>query len=115
MAGGRADGAENAWWSEILRDGSKFEDFHDSGGARYATLDLKLHKALTACIKQGNKTLAAKLADKEDEATQRGELLKGRQLGWLIHDWFRLNPHMKPLYGLQDYTDMQCMGGRQDF
>ena len=46
---------------------------------------------------------------------QRGELLKGRQLGWLIHDWFRLNPHMKPLYGLQDYSDIQWMGDDKIF
>ena len=60
LAGGRADGDEVRWWNEILREDAKFEDFTDSGGARYATLDLKLHTALAAIIKAGCKTLAAK-------------------------------------------------------
>ena len=110
LASGRADGLEAIWWNEILREGAKFEDFADSGGARYAILDLMLHASLTTIINDGNKTLAAKLASLEDEAMHKQKLLKGRQLGWLIHNWFRLNQHMKPLYVIQDITDLQWMG-----
>ena len=38
-----------------------------------------------------------------------GVVIKGRQLGWMIHDWFRLNPDLKPLNGLEDITDIQWM------
>ena len=40
----------------------------------------------------------------------KGMLLKGRQLVWLIHDWFRLNPEMRQVYGLQAITDLQWYG-----
>ena len=115
LASGRADGAEVLWWNKVMEDGAKFEDFADSGGARFAILDLKLHQCLTAVIKEGCRTLAAKLATMEDKAMMNGEILKGRQLGWLIHDWFRLNPNMKPLYGFQDINDIQWMGDDKIF
>ena len=46
----------------------------------------------------------------EDEAISMNKILKGRQLVWLIHDWFRLNPEMKQVYGLQAITDLQWYG-----
>ena len=36
--------------------------------------------------------------------------ITGRQLGWMIHDWFRVNPDMKPLYILEEITGLQWMG-----
>ena len=115
LASGRTDGAEVKWWNEVMKDGAKFNDFADSGDPRFATLDLKLHCALTQCVRDGNRTLAAKLASMEDEAMTKGMILKGRQLGWLIHDWFRLNPDLKPLYGLQEIADLQWFGDDKIF
>ena len=115
LASGRTDGAEVKWWNEILQEGSKFEDFANTGDPRHATLDLKLHCTLNQCIKEGNKTLATQVASMEDEAMKRGEILKGRQLGWLIHNWFRISPDMKPLYGLQEITDLKWMGDDKIF
>ena len=102
-------------WNKIIQDGAKFDNFDSSGDPRFATLDLKLHCALTQCIREGNKTLAAKLASSEDTAMNGGKILKGRQLGWLIHDWFRLNPDLKPLYGLQEIADIQWFGDDKIF
>ena len=115
LASGRTDGAEVPWWNEIMKSGSKFEDFANSGDPRFATLDLKVHAALTQCIREGNKTLAAKLSSLEDQAMSQGKILMGRQLGWLIHDWFRLNPDLKPLFGLQEIADLQWLGDDRIF
>ena len=60
--------------------------FEVSGSARFATLDIKLHCAMTQCIKDGCKPLAAKLSTMEDEAMAMNKILKGRQLVWLVHD-----------------------------
>ena len=57
-----ADFAEIEWACKAYQSGKKFEDFADSGGAIYATLDLKLHMVLAAFTKAGCETLATKLA-----------------------------------------------------
>ena len=76
LASGRMDGAEVAWWKEIRREGVKMDDLADSGDPRYATLDLKIHCCLTQCVRDGNRTLAAKLASLEDKAMSDGKILK---------------------------------------
>ena len=110
LASGRTDHAEVEWLNAVLSAGSKFEDFATSGGARFATLDLKLHAAVTQCIKEGNKTLASKMATLEDECMLKSTIIKGRQLVWMIHHWFRVNPEMKPVYGLKAITDLVWYG-----
>ena len=80
-----------------------------------ATLDIKLHMAVTAVIKEGNRTLATKVSSLEDSALMKGSILKGRQLVWLVHDWFKLNADMKPLYGLQEITDLKWYGDERIF
>jgi hypothetical protein len=115
LASGRTDGAEVAWLNVVLDKGSTFESLSNSGEARFATLDLKLHNAVSACIKEGNKTLAVKVASREEAALESGKLLKGRQLVWLVHDWFRLNPDLKPLYGFQEIADIQWLGDENIF
>ena len=67
-----------------MKEGSKFDDFADSGGARFATLDIKLHAALTQVIKDGCKTLAAKLSSLEDSTMTKGGIVNGRQVVWLV-------------------------------
>ena len=115
LASGRTDGLEVKWLNEVYTGGSQFEDFNSWGDARFATLDIKLHSAITAIIKEGNRTLATKLASLEGAALDKGTILKGRQVVWLIHDWFRLNPDMKPLCGLQEITDLKWLGDDKIF
>ena len=45
----------------------------------------------------------------------KGMIVMGRLVLWLIHDWFRLNPDMKPLFGLQAITDLQWYGDAKIF
>ena len=40
--------------NEVLKPGAKFDDFASTGEARFATLDVKLHMAVTAVIKEGS-------------------------------------------------------------
>ena len=34
---------------------------------------------------------------------------------FLVHDWFKLNPDMKPLYGLHEITDLKWFGDERIF
>ena len=56
-----------------------------------------------------------KVASLEDAALTKGTVLKGRQLVFLVHDWFKLNPHLKPLFGSQEITDLKWFGGKRIF
>ena len=109
-ASGRTDNWEIAWWNAILGDGVTFEDLENSGDARFAMLDIKLYTALKAIIRESCKILLQKVEAKEQEMMPQMRTMKGRQLGWMIHDWFRVNPDMKPLYGLDEISSLKWMG-----
>ena len=64
---GARTGRRWPWINEAFRVGAKFDDVASSGEARFATLDIVLHMAVTAIIKGGNRTLATKLASLPEE------------------------------------------------
>ena len=70
---------------------------------------------MLAVIRDGNRTLATKVAGLEDAVLMKGNVLKGRQLAFLIHDWLKLNPDMKPLYGVHEITDHKWFGDERIF
>ena len=71
--------------------------------------------AVLAVIREGSRTVATKVARLEDAALSKNLVMKGRQLVFLVHDWFRLNPDMKPLFGLQEITDLKWSGDERIF
>jgi hypothetical protein len=99
----------------VFKTGAKVEDFANSGEPRFATLDIKLYAAVLSVIRDGNRTLATKVAGLEDAALTKGNVMKGRQLVFLVHDWFKLNPDMKHLYGLHEITDIKWYGDERIF
>ena len=109
-ASGRIDSLEIYWFMEAT-DGTKtFEQLSDSGEPRYQTLDQKLAVALLAIIKADCQILSLKVQTLEEEAIMQGKLLKGRQLAWLIFDYFRLNADMTMLYNLEDIVGLSYPG-----
>ena len=69
LASGRADGQKVKWLNEVYQTGAKFEGLNSSGDARFATLDIKLHSARTAMIKEGNRTWPHSRAPPSTRAT----------------------------------------------
>ena len=61
--------------------------------------------AVLAVIHEGNHTLATEVVSLENAALTKGTVLKGREFLFLVHEWFKLNPDLKPLLGLQEITD----------
>ena len=49
-ASGRTDQKEYAWLALVQKEGSSADDFADSGGSRFETLDMKLSTALSTLI-----------------------------------------------------------------
>ena len=73
--------------NEVFKTGAKVEDFANSGEPRFATLDIKLYAAVLSVIRDGNRTLATKVAGMEDAALTKGNVMKGRQLVFLAGSW----------------------------
>ena len=74
-------------------------------------MDIRLRSVMTAIIKEGNCTIATKLASLEGATLDNGTIWKGRHVVWPIHDWFRLNPDKKPLCSIQEIMDLKFRGG----
>lgn len=76
------------WVMEVERPGATLVDFADSG--RYPNLDSKLSTALTLKIK-GITNLMEQVQILEEQQAQSFQMLKGRQILWLIYEHFRLS------------------------
>ena len=87
-----------------------YEQLADSGEARFHTLDQKLAVAMLPTIKTDNHILATKIQSLEEEEINKGRLIKGRQIVWLIFDHLKLNTHMKLLYSLEDLVNLKYLG-----
>ncbi len=76
-------------------DDATMEEFAVSE-RRFASLDFKLSTATIECIRSTNsaKLLAQTVHSHESKAVLAGRCLKGRQVLYLMDQFFRTQPHM---------------------
>ena len=84
-----------------------FEQLADSGGQRFHHLDAAL---ATALIKTVPSQLRIRIQKKEDELIKVAKVIKGRQVVWMVYDWFRTKPHMQSHHGYQDLNALTWKG-----
>ena len=80
------------WWDEIRETGSKFEDFADIGAERFILPDMALAQNLSRMIIACSPELSDRLATVARtplRSIPRNPPITGRQVAWLIYDWFR--------------------------
>ena len=106
----RYDLAELTWWAEINDESATFDSLHDSGRARFRTLDLKLSAALGVMLKQARNQVTERVHFEEIQYFDRGEMLKGRQIAWLIIQNFKTNPKIGVFYNVTDIGKVQWRG-----
>ena len=109
-AGGRIDQSEIAWWAEVSKSTSTFELLADSGEDRFVALDLKLSISLSIMLKEVNNEVTASTAQKEQAASQKDKMLKGRQIAWLIFSFFKRSPKMGVFYSITDLAKLDWLG-----
>ena len=98
--GGQADMAEIPWLAEVSSPGRTLESLADSGAARFRVMDLKLSTVLTGIIRnsQTARPLYDDLMVRELAASLRGSMLKGRQIMFMILEFFKTNRQMQFMY-----------------
>ena len=101
------DMAEVEWYRKAMAKDATFESLADSGEARFHPLDLILAVALARIIP---KDLAPRVRTRQDDAYKKGKVLMGRQMAWIIHDWYRTEEHMGAAYGYRDLMSFHWMG-----
>ena len=95
-ASGNNDTREVAWANEVLDEKHTFEALADSGEPRFRTLDLRLSAALTACVRNAPtaRALHDDLLVKEEKAHAAGTMLRGRQILFMLNEFFKTSVHM---------------------
>ena len=54
--------------------------------------------------------LSQRVKGKEQELYRLNKSIKGRQIAWMIYDWFKTDVHMNLVYGFQDLVSMTWWG-----
>ncbi|WP_288992754.1 hypothetical protein, partial [uncultured Marinobacter sp.] len=102
-ASGRWDHKEIRWFFlQGSGEGVTFDSLHDSGELRFRSLDIKLSTSMGKVVRAGPVSLAAELQLKEQQAVLKGTMVMGRQIAFLIYQYYQTNPDMDFTYGLED-------------
>jgi hypothetical protein len=99
------------WITAVWTTGAKIEDFADSGGAAYVTLDVKLSTAMQLIISHGGqeaKELKDSINRKMDEALKKMMLLKGRQIVFMLLENFKTFDNSEMVYGFDHLARCEC-------
>ena len=64
-------------------------------------------------LKEVNNEVTSSMAQREHAAAMQGRMLKGRQIAWLIFNFFKRNPKMGVIYGVTDLAKLEWMGDKQ--
>ncbi len=114
-AGGRFDCKEIGWFDEIMLKGQTFEALADSGPVRFNSLDIKLGMQLIPTIKSKSNEVRQLYDDvllKQRNAVENGCLLKGRQVVFLIHDYYRCNANLEMIFTVEHLAALSFDGDK---
>ena len=78
--------------------------------ARWRKLDFALAKSLHGILKQSKESLTEDVILKTRECAQSNSILKGRQILWMMHDYFKTNRTLQEQYKYQDIESLKWMG-----
>ena len=86
---------------------STFDSLEDSGERRFALIDTPLAKALISKLPTD---LRARVGRKEEELVAIGKTITGRQVAWMIYEYFRTDAHTQHFSSLQDLMSLAWRG-----
>jgi hypothetical protein len=110
-SGNRDTGRVVAWIKIVWAPGKTIEDFASSGGDEFVTLDNKLTVSLQMSVQNGG-TDARELKDiinrRMEDAIQQNQLIKGRQIVFLILESFKTFDNSEISYGFDHLVKCEC-------
>ena len=99
------DDREIAWLNEFWI--KTFEELSDCGEARFKHLDSLLAIALEKILPAD---LYREFDKRSAKACKQNKAITGRQIVWMIHDYFKTQGHMKVVYGYQHLIALRWYG-----
>ncbi|MCP4194480.1 MAG: hypothetical protein GY768_28055, partial [Planctomycetaceae bacterium] len=87
--------------------GSSFEDLENSGNVRFSFIDARLAVKLVPTVPMA---LKQRISKKETEALRNNKTLTGRQMAWLIFDYYRTDTNMSSMCGVRDLLKLSWKG-----
>jgi len=99
------DKAEIAWLNDVPK--KTFEELADSGEDRFSHLDALLAMALEKVLPSD---LYREFDKRSVKALDEDSALTGRQIVWLIHEYFKVNGHMSTVYGYKHLIALEWFG-----
>ena len=114
VASGNPDCSRVTQWLAETWSSVTFDQLGSSSGLAFVTLDLKLASAMTAMMhKAGEK--AKRLRDhvnlKMEDASMRGDIVKGRQIVWMLLDSFKTFDRSSIIYGFDHLSALKVTDG----
>ena len=93
------------WIRQLDNPQTSYDALGDSG--LFMALDMKLAAALSA---KASGEIGRKLLLRKEAEYKEGRLVKGRQMLYLIHDYYKVNEEAGSMYELQDLMHVQIKG-----
>ena len=110
VASGNPDYYRVTIWLSESWSGKNFEELANSGGALFVTLDLKLASAMTNMMHKGgerSKRFRDRVNLKMEEASKGGNIIKGRQIVWMLLDSFKTFDRSAVVYGFDHLSALR--------
>lgn len=104
-----------AWVTEAMVEQPDMDKLQDSGGATFASIDLKLGRALEACIsaaKDSARDVLYKLKLLKQERGKANSTVKGREILAMILANFRTNAKDESMYNASRIHSMPYLGDK---
>ena len=111
-ASSHADNIEIAWLAEAKA--KTFEELGDSSGAlwtaaRFHHLDSNMATAIIRTLSKETQ-LRTRVQREENKLVKLNRIIKGRQVVWMIYDWFKTKPHMQSHHSYNDLHSLTWKG-----
>ena len=97
------------WLAETWSDTS-FEQLGSSSGMELVTLDLKLASAMTAMMHTAGEK-AKRFRDRVNLKMAGGDIIKGRQIVWMLLDSFKTFDRSSIIYGFDHLSALKVVDG----
>ena len=107
-ASGRADDKTVAWLRATDDHLKCSDDFRDSQ-KRFARLDRLLASAVT---KIAHGELGRQITQKNEDALKEGRMARGRELLWLVLDYYRTGTTADSMFSLNDLQAVKCQNDK---
>ena len=106
---------ETPWLAEAMPASQTFDALANSGLARFNMLGLRLSGAFTGIIRAEARarSLLDDLTVQKERAQERGAIVKGRQILFMIYAFFKTNSHTHLVHSVEDLIKLNWMGDRE--